>query len=71
MLEFRSFDVCKNTVVIIIVMLNCSEINIKISDTSMKTTDSDDYREILGDDEHTNGVLAMTQERVRFSCKDG
>ena len=52
-------------------MLNCSEINIKISDTSMKTTDSDDYREILGDDEHTNGVLAMTQERVRFSCKDG
>jgi len=52
-------------------MLDCSEIDMKISYTSMKTTDSDNYREISRDDEHTNGVLAMTQEGVRFSYKDG
>ena len=46
LLEPRSFNTCKNTIALIIVMLDHSEIDIEISDTSMETTYSNDYREI-------------------------
>ena len=48
----------------IIVMLDYSEID-------MKTTKSDDCREMSGDDRNFNRILATIQDRVRFSCKDG
>ena len=50
LLEFRSFDVCKNTVALIIVMLGYSELDIEVSDVGMKTVESDDCREISRDD---------------------
>jgi len=37
----------------------------------METTESNDYREISEKDRDANDVLAMTQEKARFSCKDG
>jgi len=36
----------------------------------METAESDDCREMSKKDGDTNGVLAMTREEVRFSCKD-
>jgi len=51
-------------------MLDCLEVNIEVSDTSIETMESGGYREMSGDDEDANGVLAATQEEVRFFCKD-
>ena len=70
MLEPESFDMCKNTAVLIVVMLGCLEVNIEISDTGMETVESNDCREMLGDDEGTNGVVAVMQEGANFSYKD-
>ena len=42
-----------------IVMLDCLEINIEISDTSMETIESDDCREMSRDDGDTNNMLAI------------
>ena len=53
-----------------IVMLDCSEVDMEVSDTGMETVESSGCREVSGDDGDANGVLAATQERVRFSCKD-
>ena len=56
LLEPRSFNTCKNTntIVLIIVMLDHSEIDIEVSDTGMETTDSNDYREISRGNRDTN-----------------
>jgi len=70
LLEPESFDAHKNATALIIVMLDHLEIDIEISDASMKTTDSNDCRGVLRDDRDANGVLAMTQEEARFSHKD-
>jgi len=59
-----------NTAALIIVMLEHSEIDMKISSVGMKTIESDNCREMLGDDRDTNRMLATIQERVKFSCKD-
>jgi len=37
----------------------------------METTESDDCRGVSKKDGNANGVLAVTRERARFSCKDG
>jgi len=37
----------------------------------METAESDNYREMSKKNRDANGVLAMTQEEARFSCKDG
>jgi len=50
-----------------IAMLDHSEINIKVSDVSVETIGSDEYRELLKIDGVVNGILAMMQGRVRFS----
>ena len=60
LLESRSSGAHKNVAAPMIVMLDYSEINMKVSDTGMETTDSDDCREISRDDEDTNGVLVIT-----------
>ena len=70
MLESRSFDAYKNVTAPIIAMLGHSEIDTEVSDISMKTTNSDNCREMSRDDRDANGVLAMTWERARFFCKD-
>ena len=61
----------KNTAVPMIAMLGRSELDTEVSDADMETTESNDYREISEKDRDANGVLAMTQEEARFSCKDG
>ena len=43
----------------------------EVSDTGMETVGSNDYREMSGDDRNINGMLAITQERARFSHKNG
>jgi len=54
-----------------IVMLGHLELDMEVSDAGMETTESDDCREVFKKDGDANGVLAMMQERARFSCKDG
>ena len=51
-------------------MLDCSEIDMKVLNIGMKSTEFDDYREILGNDRDTNSILAVIQEKARFFCKD-
>jgi len=43
----------------------------EVSDAGMETTESDNCRGVSKKDGDANGVLATTQEGVRFSCKDG
>ena len=54
-----------------ITMLGHPELDTEVLDAGMETTESDDCRGVSKKDRDTNGVLAMTQEEVRFSCKDG
>ena len=71
MWEPRSFDAHKNAAALMIVMLGCSELDTEVSDAGMETTESNDCRGLSKKDRDTNNVLAVTQEGVRFSCKDG
>ena len=71
MWEPRSFDVCKNAVVLMIAMLGHSELDTEVSDAGMETAESDDCRGVSKKDGDANGVLAATREGARFSCKDG
>ena len=70
MLEPRSFNTYKNATAPMIVMLDCSELDIEVSDIGMETVESNDCRRVLRDDRDANDVLAATQEGARFSCKD-
>ena len=54
-----------------IAMLDYPELDTEVSDAGMETTESDDCRGLSKKDGDTNNVLAVTQEGVRFSCKDG
>ena len=71
MLEPRSFDICKNAAAPMIAMLGCLELDMEVSDVDMETAESDDCRGVSRKDGDANGVLAATQEGVRFSCKNG
>ena len=71
LLEFGSFDVYKNATAPMIVILDCSELDTKVSDAGMETVKSDDCRGMLRTDRDTNGMLAATWEEARFSHKDG
>ena len=70
MLEPGSFNVHKNTVIPIIVILDHLELNTEVSDIGIETAESDDCREMSGKDGDANGMLATIQEGVRFFCKD-
>jgi len=52
-------------------MLGHLELDMEISDTGMETAESDDCRGMSRKDRDANGMLAVTQEEARFSCKDG
>ena len=54
-----------------IVMLDCSELDIEVSDTGMETMEFDNCREVSRKDGNANGVLAVMWEGARFSYKDG
>jgi len=56
----RSFDACMNAAVPMIVMLDCSEINMEISDASIETTRFNDCREVSENDSDTSSVLTTT-----------
>ena len=71
MWEPRSFDAHKNAVAPMIAMLDYPELDTEVSDAGMETTESNDCRGLSKKDRDTNNVLAVTQEGVRFSCKDG
>jgi len=43
----------------------------EVLDTDIETIESNDCREMSRKNRDTNGVLAVMQEGVRFSCKDG
>jgi len=60
----------KNAAAPMIVMLGRSELDTEISNTGMETMESDDYRRMFRKNGDANGVLAVTQEGARFSCKD-
>ncbi len=47
------------------------ELDTEVSDAGMETTESNDCRVVSKKDGNANGVLAMTREEARFSCKDG
>ena len=69
--EPGSFDAHKNTTAPMIAILGRSELDMEVSDAGMETAESDDCRGVSKKNGDTNGVLAMMQEGVRFSCKDG
>ena len=66
-----SFDARKNAAAPMIAMLGHLEIDTEVSDAGMETAESDDCRGVSKKDGDANGVLAVTREGVRFSCKDG
>jgi len=43
----------------------------EVSDAGMEIVGSGNCREVSRKDGDANGVLAVIQEEVRFSCKDG
>ena len=69
--ESGSFNVHKKAAAPMIVMLDHSELDMKVSDAGMETAESNDCRGVSGKNENTNGVLAAIREGARFSCKDG
>jgi len=59
LLEPRSFDACKNAAAPMIAMLGHLELDTEVSDTDMKTAESNDYRRMSRKDGDANGVLAI------------
>jgi len=51
-------------------MLDHSELDTEVSDTGIKTMESNDSRGVSRKDGDVNGVLAAMQKGARFSCKD-
>ena len=58
LLEPGSFDVHKNSIVLMIVMLSYLKLDIKVSDANIKTTGSSSCRKVSRDNRNANGVLA-------------
>ena len=71
LLEPGRFDAHKNATAPMIVMLDCLEIDMKVSDTGMETMESNDCKEVSRDNRNANSVLTTAQEEARFCCKDG
>ena len=64
MLEPGSLNIQKKAVVSMIVILNCSEIDVKVSDDSVKTTRFGECREMLNIDEVTNSVELYFPKKI-------
>ena len=61
---------CKNVAALMIVMLGYSELDMEVLDVGIETMEFNDCREMSINDGDANSMLAMTQERARFSYKD-
>ena len=70
MLKFKSLNVCKDTVALIIVILGYSKIDIEVLDTDMETVEFNDCRRVSGNNRDANGMLATMREGARFSYKN-
>ena len=66
LLKLKSFNVCKNIAVLMIVMLGHLKLDTEVSDVGIEATESDNCREVLRDNGDFNSVLAMAQKRARF-----
>ena len=51
-------------------MLDCSELDMEVSDTVMETAKSDNCRGVSRNDGDANSMLAVIQEGARFSHKN-
>ena len=69
LLESESFNVCKNTTVLIIVILDYLKVNMKVLDVGMENTVFDKYKKILESNRVANKALAIIQERTSFFYK--
>ena len=58
--KLGSFDVCKKAAAPMIVMLDCSELDMEVLNAGMETVESDDYRGVSGKSRDANGMLATT-----------
>ena len=56
--EPGSFDMCKNTTALMIVMLGHSELDTEVSDAGMEAVESNDCRGVSKKNRDVNGVLA-------------
>ena len=56
--ESGSFDVHKNTIAPIIMMLGCSELDTEILDVGMETAESSNCRGMFRKNRDANGILA-------------
>ena len=70
MLKSKSFDVCKDAIALIIVILGYSKVDIEVLDTDMKTVEFNDCRRVSGNNRDANGMLAAMWEGARFSYKN-
>ena len=59
MLKPESFDICKNTTVLMIVILGQLEVDTEVLSTGMETTKSNGCKEVLGNNRDTNSMLAI------------
>ena len=59
MLEPKSFDIYKNTIIPMIAILNHSKVDTEISDTSMEPMGSNNCRELSGDNRNIISMLAV------------
>jgi len=57
LLKPRSFDMYKNIAVSMIIILGHLEVDTKILNIDMKIIRSNNYKELLDDDENVNSVL--------------
>ena len=70
MLKSRSFNIWKKAVVLIIVILDYSKINIKVSKVSIEIIEFSKYKELLGINKVANSMLVITYSESLFLYKD-
>ena len=68
--EPGSFDARKNAAAPMIAILGRPELDTEVSDAGMETAESDDCRGVSKKNGDANGVLATTQEGVRYFSKN-
>ena len=63
LLKPRSFNAGKSTAAPIITVLDCSELDMEVSDIGIETTKSDDCKGISGNDRDANGLADETAQK--------
>ena len=60
LLEPISFNMYKNTAIPMIVMLSHLELDTEVLDVGLKTTESNNYKEVSRDNSNANSILITT-----------